>query len=350
MTLLAVMPLRPGLAIDGGGEQIVDDHAVILVYHHVATDTPASTSVSPQTFTAQLEYLNDNGYAVLSLDDVLRRLSTNERFPKNSVAITFDDAYVSVYDTAWPLLKKYNWPFAVFVSTDYVDRGFSAYMNWNQLRALANSGVLIGNHSVTHTSALAQRENQSREQWLELFKQDALRAHERIREEVGVAPSVYAWPYGEFDNDVEQVIADLGWYGVGQQSGAVGYDSSLTALPRFPIAAAYARPDAFAERIDSEPLPVKLRDPPARLRNDDTSPALVMFLDDPRFNIAQLNCFNNLGEKLLMKRLGEHGVEIRASGPIPSGRSKYTCTAPHNEKDGVFGWYSHLWIRGAEGT
>jgi hypothetical protein len=247
-------------------------------------------------------------------------------------------------------LKKYNWPFTVFVSTDYVDRGFDAYMNWNQLRVLANSGVLIGNHSVTHASALAQRENQSRAQWLELFEQDALQAQERIRKEVGVAPRVYAWPYGEFNDDVEQVIADRGWYGVGQQSGAVGHDSSLTALPRFPIAAAYASPDAFAERIDSEPLPVKLRNPPARLRTDDAPPALVMFVDDPRFDIARLSCFGNLGEKLLMTRIGEHGVEVRASGPVPAGRSKYTCTAPRNEKVGVFGWYSHLWIRGAEGT
>ncbi|MCB1844505.1 MAG: hypothetical protein KDI09_16205, partial [Halioglobus sp.] len=77
--------------------KLVDDHAVILLYHHVASDTPASTSVSPETFARHLRYLADEGYTVLSLEEVLWRLSKGKHFPKNSVAVTFDDAYASVY-------------------------------------------------------------------------------------------------------------------------------------------------------------------------------------------------------------------------------------------------------------
>lgn len=349
LALLFCATLAQAQSDDESDAKLVDDHAVILLYHYVAADTPASTSVSPEVFADHLRYLADEGYTVLPLEEVLWRLSKGKRFPANSVAITFDDAYASVHTTAWPMLRKRGLPFTVFVSTDYIDRDFNAYMSWDQLRELADDGALIANHSVAHESALVRRRNEPKAVWLERFLRDAKRAEERIREEVGIAPRVYAWPYGEFNDDVEQLIAEQGWYGLGQQSGAVGYDSSLTALPRFPMAAGYARIDTFAERVNSEPLPVRLRNPPPRLRTDNTPPALVLFMDDPRFDVERINCFDNKGERLVMKRLGTHSVEVRATSPLPAGRSKYTCTAPRNGKDGVYGWYSHLWIRGAEG-
>jgi hypothetical protein len=51
--------------------------AVILLYHHVAEDTPPSTSISPANFDAHLAYLRDNDFNVIALDricsDNLRR-------------------------------------------------------------------------------------------------------------------------------------------------------------------------------------------------------------------------------------------------------------------------------------
>ncbi|MEQ8205499.1 MAG: polysaccharide deacetylase family protein [Woeseia sp.] len=349
--LFLVLLLCTSIALPQSDEEgLVDDHVVILLYHHVATGTPASTSVTPGMFAAHLRFLRDENYTVLSLDEVLWRLTKGKRFPTNSVAITFDDAYVSVIEEAWPLLREHDYPFTVFVSTDYIDRDYSAYMDWTQLRTLADSGAQIANHGVVHGSALALPRGGSADDRLERFLLDAKQAEERIRAEVGVAPRVYAWPYGEFNDEVEQGLADLGWYGLGQQSGAAGQYSSLTAVPRFPMSTAHAGMTAFAERVNSEPLPVKLRNPPPRLRENDAPPSLQLFMDDPRFNIEQLSCFNNGGERLSVQRLGQHSVEVRSAAPLPAGRSKYTCTAPHSSKKGVYGWYSHLWIRGAEGS
>ena len=350
VSLLCILLSGISVALeDGSNEPLIDDHVVILLYHHVAEGTPASTSVAPGSFAAHLRHLREENYAVLPLDEVLWRLSKGKPFPKNSVAITFDDAYVSVFDEAWPLLREYDFPFTVFVSTDYIDRNYSAYMSWKQLRVLADSGAQIANHGRAHRSALALLRNGSTDDKLQDFLLDARAAEERIREEVGVAPRVFAWPYGEFNDDVEQGLADLGWYGLGQQSGAAGPYSSLMAVPRFPVSTAHAGLAAFAERVNSEPLPVRLRNPPPRLRADNAPPSLQLFMDDPRYDIAQLNCFNSSGEPLPVRRLGEHSVEVRADQPLPAGRSKYTCTAPHVAKKGVYGWYSHLWVQGAEG-
>ena len=52
------------------------------------------------------------------------------------MAITIDDAFISVYKEGWPLLKEYNYPFTLFVATDPIDQRLNGYMNWDQLREL----------------------------------------------------------------------------------------------------------------------------------------------------------------------------------------------------------------------
>lgn len=324
---------------------IADDHAVILLYHHVADDTPASTSVTPEVFASHLEYLEENDFRVLPLDEVLDALADKKPLPENTVAITFDDAYRSVYTTARPMLEVRDWPYTVFVSTDYIDKGYDNYMSWAQLRAISDQRGIIGNHGVAHQSALARGRNESKEDWLERLRLDAVKAQERISAEISTVPTLYAWPYGEFNDDVEAVIRKLGWHALGQQSGAAGYASSMTAVPRYPQATGYDDIDAFSLRVNSEPLPVTITSAPERLlASGNPAPELSFRLDDEHYNIGGVNCFNSRGERLEMARSGEAMITARSASALPAGRSKYTCTAAHRAKRGVFGWYSHLWI------
>ena len=53
----------------------VNSNAVILLYHHVSDDTPAITSISPSRFEEQLNYLVDNNFTVLPLEQVVDHLN-----------------------------------------------------------------------------------------------------------------------------------------------------------------------------------------------------------------------------------------------------------------------------------
>ena len=65
------------------------------------------------------------------------------------ILLTIDDGFQSFYDNAWPVLKKKNIPFILFISTAYV--GKNGYMNWEQIKEIEKSGLgIIGNHSHTH--------------------------------------------------------------------------------------------------------------------------------------------------------------------------------------------------------
>jgi peptidoglycan/xylan/chitin deacetylase (PgdA/CDA1 family) len=137
---------------------------------------PAPTSVTPERFSEHLDYLVDNAYRVLPVEQVLDDLAHRRALPERSVAITFDDAYLSVYNIARPMLDARDMPYSVFVSTAPIDAGSDNYMSREQLRRISEYGSTIGNHGVAHQSALARGRNESREEWLQRFRTDAISA------------------------------------------------------------------------------------------------------------------------------------------------------------------------------
>jgi peptidoglycan/xylan/chitin deacetylase (PgdA/CDA1 family) len=118
---IALILALAGVALPAAGQE---PHGVVLLYHHVSLDTPPSTSVTPERFAAHLEYLEAHDYEVWPVDRLLATvIDGEETVPQDVVAITFDDAYESVYRNARPMLRERGWPFAVFVNTDAVDAG-----------------------------------------------------------------------------------------------------------------------------------------------------------------------------------------------------------------------------------
>lgn len=322
-----------------------EDHAVVLLYHHVDSNTPSSTSVTPADFKRHLDYLWDNNFFVLPLEEILDAIETGKSLPENSIAITFDDAYESVHSKAFPMLQDRRWPFTVFVSTEYVDRDYGNYMSWSQIRELTEAGGSVGNHSVAHAHPLQRNNGESKAAWLDRFRDDVVQASARIKEETGIETRVYAYPYGEYNLDVEKVVADLGLYGLGQQSGAIGTTTPLTSAPRFPISQSFAGMNEFALRARSRPLPVSVAAPRDRLlEGASAAPQLDLVLEDSLYAPAAIGCFTSDGSRIEVTWQDQRRFRIQAQSPLPPGRSKYTCTAPYPGESGVFGWYSHLWI------
>ncbi len=161
------------------------EHGVILLYHHVASDTPPSTSLSPKDFRAHLQYLRDNDFTVIGLDQMLEGLRDRQQLPERAVAITFDDGYSSIYSTAFPMLQEFGFPFTLFLSTEPIDRAQANYMNWDQVREMADAGVLIANHMVDHPYMLARFEEESDADWIARLRRDLLAAEATIERETG---------------------------------------------------------------------------------------------------------------------------------------------------------------------
>ncbi|MBT3830072.1 MAG: polysaccharide deacetylase family protein, partial [Gammaproteobacteria bacterium] len=101
------------------------DAGVVLLYHHVDEATPAITSIAPDQFNRHLDIIEAEGFTVLPLDELVKRSmdasSGPEKGDEKIVAITFDDAYRSIYTTAFPNLQARGWPFTIFVATRLIE-------------------------------------------------------------------------------------------------------------------------------------------------------------------------------------------------------------------------------------
>ena len=71
------------------------------------------------------------------------------KWGKKSFHLTFDDVYDTVYTEAFPVLKKLNIPFTLFVTQDLIDK--DAYITESHLAALKKSPLcFVGAHGVQH--------------------------------------------------------------------------------------------------------------------------------------------------------------------------------------------------------
>lgn len=324
-------------------------HGVILLYHHVSDQTPASTSVTPTQFEHHLDYLAEHDYQVWPLERLLQAvLRGTETVPERVVSITFDDAYESVFTTARPRLAGRDWPYTVFVNTDAVDAGYSPYMGWDQLKILAAEGVAIENHSATHGHLSRPAGNESRDAWRSRVATDIARARSRITDEIGRAPSLFAYPYGEDSVALAEVVGETHDFGMAQRSGPVGPLSDPLSVPRFPMATGFASLERLELAVRSRPLPVVEVD---ALVADETTgdiQSLQLHLAGNGFRANQLNCFAATGERLEATVEGEIDgpVEIRVDvrGIGVTGRNKINCTAPAADGSGDFFWFSWQWL------
>ena len=322
-------------------------HAVILQYHHISETTPKSTSVTPSVFADHLDYLEQNNFQVLPLTVVTRALQQGDKLPDKTVVITFDDAYRNIYENAFPLLKKRQWPFTLFVSTAPVDKNYGKFLSWSQIQEMTNSGATIANHTIAHDHLVEKQKGETNEQWLNRVKQDLTTTEERIKEKTGQSVKHFAWPFGEASPELRTLIAELGYVGLGQQSGAVGPLSDFTLLPRYPMAASYADMGSFKLKVNSLPLPIVAKAPQSMLISQtNLKPALTLTLKDGDYQKNQLRCYAGGQGELEVSWLDDKKTTFStiAKAELPVGRERYNCTAPSNSGKQYY-WYSHPWLR-----
>ncbi len=337
--LSLTLALAPAWAIAGSSS------AVVLEYHHVATDTPASTSITPDAFAAQMDYLAEHGFEVRPLDQLVERLRAGKEVPDKAVALTFDDAYRSVYTEAFPRLQQRGWPFTVFVSTGYIDQGYDGYADWDALREMADAGVTIANHSVSHPHLARPRSGESEAEWRARARREVTDAQKRLEQEVGDVAELFAYPFGEFSPPLQRIVADLGFVGFGQQSGAFGPDSDFTALPRFPFSGNSPSLQSFTTKVSSRPLPVRRSEPASGVLGPDAARPTLRLTLGSGVRPEAVSCFVH-GSPVPVERVQQDPpvLAVRAEQPLEPGRTKYNCTAPVRGAD-AWHWYSFVWMK-----
>ena len=169
----------------------------VLTYHKLTRNgTPDAMTVREADFEAQMRFLREKGYRVITLDDLFEFLQFRRQIPARSVVITFDDGWRSVYDLAWPILKKYGYPATLFVYTDLIV-GSTETLSWEQVRELSRNGFDIQCHSKTHRYLGRKERKESFRDYFEAVRKEIAESSRIIRKHTGREVKYLAYPYGD---------------------------------------------------------------------------------------------------------------------------------------------------------
>ncbi|HVY87291.1 MAG TPA: poly-beta-1,6-N-acetyl-D-glucosamine N-deacetylase PgaB [Hyphomonadaceae bacterium] len=239
----------------------------VLSYHEIADKADAlipEYAVTPTMFVRQIDWLRNNGYNFVSVDDIMADKAGKKPLPPKAVLITFDDGYRSAYDHAFPFLRMLKIPSVVAVVGAWEEeKGVVNFdgkmipreklMTWAQLRELAQTGLVeIGSHTYDlHRGLLGNPQGNMQpaattRRWLQDSKTyedeaaykarvsaDLKRSRDIIKERVGVAPRVIAWPYGRYSYTLRDIADKLGMtIGLTLDDGANVESTPLWALRR----------------------------------------------------------------------------------------------------------------------
>jgi peptidoglycan/xylan/chitin deacetylase (PgdA/CDA1 family) len=184
---------------------------LVLCYHALSEDWPAALSTTPERFEEQLTLLLERGYEPRTFT------ASVEEASGKTLSVTFDDAYRSVIELAYPIMARLGVPGTVFAPTDWVGReepmtwdGIDQWlggphaqellcMNRAQLDELAGAGWEVGSHTCSHPR-LTTVDDETLERELRASK-----------EALGTGCRSIAYPYGDVDARVIEATRRAGY-------------------------------------------------------------------------------------------------------------------------------------------
>ena len=224
------------------------DRYGVLAYHSVVDESAAENQKHyfPQTISAQMlikhfNWLKENGYNVISWQQVIDAENGKGTLPDNAVLLSFDDGYETMYNVVFPLLKAYHYP-AVFAPVTgwldtpanqkipYADKMLdrSVFATWSQVKELEQSGLV---EVASHTHNLHHGINanpsggqlpaviapeykngkyETEDAYKNRLKSDFARTVQTLVNHIGKKPRVMVWPYGQFNDVAVQLARQAG--------------------------------------------------------------------------------------------------------------------------------------------
>jgi peptidoglycan/xylan/chitin deacetylase (PgdA/CDA1 family) len=182
----------------------------VLTYHRFAENCDSPLCMPAAIFELQMRYLKDNGYHVITAEQLLAFLEYREGVPQKSVLITMDDGYRSVYDIAYPILKKYGFSATLFIYTSFVGVSRMA-VTWEQLKEMQSNGFTIGSHSIYHSDLTRPKEGETQGDYLARVKEELYGSKKILDQHLGQNTYFLAYPFGYYDQRSIQTAREAGY-------------------------------------------------------------------------------------------------------------------------------------------
>jgi len=191
----------------------------ILCYHRVHSDDDPATPdvmegqfcghVTRSVFRMQMQILAENGFSTVTHNDIGAWLYEGKELPEGRlVGIDFDDNRLNVYENAFPVMNEYGYKGTVFVISRLASGELPSLMqfpamNWEKLSELKEAGWTIGAHTASHAQLAKLSEAEGGLDKVDLELKTCV---EEIKENLGFQADCFAYPYGNWNEDVEVLV------------------------------------------------------------------------------------------------------------------------------------------------
>ena len=220
---------------------------VVIMYHGIVENNKNRNTyvITPAELEKDIQYLINNGYEILTCEDLLSGTKGKKRLNKTAV-LTFDDGFYGNYKFAVPLFKKYNISGVFAVVGCYAfnkkltdKNSIFAYMDWDDIKN-ASRYVEIASHTydmheLKGRKGVSKNQNETIDEYLSAIKQDFNKNHKYITKYCK-EPVTFAYPYGIYNKYTEQVLKDMGYKITLTCNEGINYvtnEDSLRLLKRF---------------------------------------------------------------------------------------------------------------------
>src|SRR5881409_2540847 len=270
----------PGAATSGGSpgvapvatppkvtKPVVDQTAqtIIFDYHRLVDKVRyPGTEITPADFEAQMKQLKDGGITVISMQDLLAWKRSDKNIPSRCAVMTFDDGWKSQYEVAWPIMKKFGYPFTMFIYTEGVrggSLGGGGAITWEQLAEMRDNGVDIQAHSATHqdlreghTITLASpggkktRTKLTGPQYEQWVQNEVVGSKQLLEQRLGIKINCFAVPFGNYNEHVKELARNAGYEAMFTVYGQpITFTSPMDSIGRYAIEA--NKPKVFEDAV-----------------------------------------------------------------------------------------------------
>lgn len=182
----------------------------VLMYHAIQVQRSA-ISIHPELFEQQMRWLSEQDIEVLAINRLVRNLREGIKPTKHTVVLTFDDGFRELKDAALPVLQKYQFPATIYLVTGYCGKQNNwpgqpdgiprlPLLSWNHILEMEASGIEFGAHTVNHP--ILDKIDPAEAAW------EIRQAKQVMQEQLGHAVHSFAYPYGRFNQQIKQLVAD----------------------------------------------------------------------------------------------------------------------------------------------
>ncbi len=185
----------------------------ILGYHDFSEDLPETEMrIKTSKFRKQMEAIRQLGLNVITLQDFIAWKQNGKEIPENSILITLDDGWKSVYTDAFPILREFGYPFTLYLYKNYVDGGGKA-LTTPMIREMIAAGATIGSHSVSHPypSTVKREKARGPEKFDAYLRKEIGASKAFLESRFKVTVPTYAYPGGFFTEEMHPLLEEFGY-------------------------------------------------------------------------------------------------------------------------------------------